>query len=40
MGLPGRRSLSPRVSSSRAPVLSRAHYFQASATQVTVDHFS
>ena len=28
------------VSPSRALVLSCAHYFQASATQVTVDHFS
>ena len=28
-------SLSPRVSPSRAPVLSWAHYFQAPATQAT-----
>ena len=33
MGLQGRRSLTPRVSPSRAPVLSFAHYFQAPATQ-------
>ena len=32
-GLPCRRSLTPRVSPSRAPVLSFAHYFQAPATQ-------
>jgi len=29
-------SLSPRVSPSRAPVFSRAHYFQAPATQATL----
>ena len=34
-GLPRRRSLSPRVSASRAHVLSFAHYFQAPATQNT-----
>ena len=33
VGLPGRRSLSPRVSPSCAPVLSCAHYIQAPATQ-------
>ena len=33
-GLPGRRSLSPRLSPSRTPVFSCAHYFQAPATQV------
>ena len=32
-GLPCRRSLSPRVSPSRAPVFSCAHLFQAPATQ-------
>ena len=32
-GLPCRRSLTPRVSPLRAPVLSFAHYFQAPATQ-------
>ena len=36
MGLPGRLSLSPLVSPSRALVLSCAHYFQAPATQATV----
>ena len=36
VGLPGRLSLSPRVSPSRALVLSCDHYFQASATQATV----
>ena len=35
-GLPCRRSLSPRVSPSRAPVFSCAHYFQAPATQANV----
>ena len=29
VGLPGRHSLSPRVSHSRPPVFSCAHYFQA-----------
>ena len=50
--LPCRRSLTPRVSPSRAPVLSFAHYFQAPATQamkgpvklpqsnITASHFS
>ena len=32
---PENRSLSPRVSPFRAPVFSRAHYFQAPATQAT-----
>ena len=32
-GPSGRRSLSPRVSPSRAPFFSCAHYFQAPATQ-------
>ena len=32
-GLSGRRSLSPRVSPSRAPFLSCAKYFQAPVTQ-------
>ena len=32
-GLPCRRSLTPRVSPSRVPVLSFAHYFQGPATQ-------
>ena len=32
-GLPCRRSLTPRVSPSRAPVFSFTHYFQAPATQ-------
>ena len=36
MGLPGRLSLSPLVSPSRALVLSYAHYFQAPATQASV----
>ena len=36
VSLPGRRSLSPPVSPSRALVLSCAHYFQAPATQATV----
>ena len=31
--LPGKRSLSPRVPPSRAPVFSCPHYFQAPATQ-------
>ena len=35
-GLPCRRSLTPCVSPSRAPVLSFARYFQAPATQATV----
>ena len=35
-GLPGRRSLSPRVSPSRAPVFSCAHYFQAPTTQAKI----
>ena len=34
-GLPCRRSLTPRVSQTRAPVLSFTHYFQAPATQAT-----
>ena len=34
-GLPCRRSLTPRVSPSRAPVLSFAYYFQAPATQAS-----
>ena len=39
-GLPGRCSLSPRVSPSRAHVFSCAHYFQAPATQANLgeDH--
>ena len=36
-GLPCRRFLSPRVSSSRAPVFSCAHYFQAPATQANMN---
>ena len=36
VGLPGRCSLSPRVSPSRAVVLSCAHCFQAAATQATM----
>ena len=36
VGLPGRRSLSPRVSPSRAPALSCAHNFQAPTTQAAV----
>ena len=32
MGLPGRCSFSPRVSPSRVPLLSCAHYIQAPAT--------
>ena len=35
-GLPCRRSLSPRMSPSSAPVFSCAHYFQAPATQASV----
>ena len=35
-GLPGRRSHSPRVSPSRAPVFSCAYYFQAPATQAKI----
>ena len=35
VGLPGRRSLTPRVSPSRVPVLSCAHYLQAPATQAS-----
>ena len=35
-GLPCRRSLTPRVSPSRAPVLSFVHYFQAPATQAII----
>ena len=35
VGLPGKRSLSPRVSLSRAPVLSCAHYFQAPASRLS-----
>ena len=38
VGLPSRRSLSLRVSPSRAPVLSCAHYFQATATQAMTFH--
>ena len=41
-GLPGRRSLSPRVFPSRASVLSCAHYFQGPDTQanwITTDSF-
>ena len=32
--------MTPRVSPSRAPVLSRAHYFQAPATQASLMHVS
>ena len=35
-GLPCRHSLSPRVSPSRAPIFSCAHYFQAPATQANL----
>ena len=35
-GLPGRRSLSPRVSPSSAPVFSCVYYFQAPAKKVVV----
>ena len=35
-GLPCRRSLSPRVSPSRAPVFCCVHHFQAPATQAIV----
>ena len=35
-GLPGRRSLSPHVSPSRAPVFSCVHYFQAPTTQAKI----
>ena len=41
-GLPGRRSLSPRVFPSRASILSCAHYFQGPAQQanwITTDSF-
>ena len=37
-GLPCRRSLTPRVSPSRAPVFSFTHYFQAPATQSNLLH--
>ena len=38
--LPCRRFLSPRVSPSRAPVFSCAHYLQAPATQATAQLLS